>query len=174
MKVLKILLVVWLAVYSSTSSAQYKYSISLGSNHERLHGSYGNHIRLYYNFSNNLRLHTEFARYMDATEKTINESFSYHYRQLNINVTYSLLFGDHLGIYAILGFDYLFGRIVSETNGIVNERFKESGGMNAGFGASYIVGHFVPYIESRSILSGSSSYLLFTAGLAYSFGRQEN
>ena len=80
---------------------------------------------------------------------------------------------QRLGIYVLLGFTYNYGRQKSITPTDTNERFVENAGMTFGIGAFYKFGHFMPYIESRNISSGSNNYLVHSFGLAYSFGRRE-
>jgi opacity protein-like surface antigen len=156
---------------ASSLHSQYKYSVSLGSNHERLHEAFGNHVRMYFNFSDNFKVYSEFARYYEVTEKNENETVGYDMREISLNMNYAVLFGDKFGIYAIIGFDYTYGRQATKVNEVVNERFKEDLGMNAGFGVFYKMGRFTPYVESRSIYN-RVNYLVFTGGLAYSFGKE--
>ena len=167
----KITLILSLVVLGiSNLSAQYKYSFSVGGDHERLNGAYGNHVRMFYNFDDNFRVNANFTRYYEVEEKNEDEAIGHDIRSLEANFNYAILFGDHLGVYAVLGFNYTFGRKATRTATDTNQIFIEKGGLNAGFGAFYKIGHFMPYIESRNISSGSN-YLIFTVGIAYSFGK---
>ena len=44
---------------------------------------------------------------------------------------------------------------------------------DAGFGLFVKFGRFTPYIETRNITS-NNNYLIFSAGLAYSFGKLQD
>lgn len=173
MKSIQFIFTVSILLTLSPAFAQYKYSVSLGGSHEKLNNAYGNHARLYYNFTDNFKLNTEFVRYFEVEEKSELEAVGYDIRELNLNLNYAILFGDKqkFGLYAVLGFTYTYGRKASKNDSIVNEKFLESGGMNFGFGTFYKMGHFMPYGEMRNVSSGSSNYLIFSVGLAYSFGK---
>jgi len=170
---LRFLLIVLFFLASNSLLAQYKYTVSLGGSNEQLFNAYGNHLRMYYNFGDNFRINAEFVRYYEVTEKNETETFAYDFRELNLNMNYAILFGERLGIYAVLGFTYNYGEQATINSTDTNHVFKESAGMNAGFGAFYKLGHFMPYIETRTVASGSSNYLIFSVGLAYSFGKEE-
>jgi len=173
-KYILIFLLIFICIAASSNLlAQYKYTVSLGGSHERLHDAYGNHIRMYYNFGDNFRINAEFVRYFEAIEKTETEAIAYDFRELNLNMNYAMLFGDRFALYVVLGFTYQYGEKATVNTGDTIHVFNESVGMNFGFGAFYKMGHFMPYIESRNVTSGSSNYLIFSAGLAYSFGKEK-
>ena len=176
-KHLFLILLILLSFTEAISQIQhYKYTVSAGANREQLRGAYGNHVRMYYNFTPNFMLNAEFARYYEVEEKSDDEAIGWDFRSLDVNVNYAILFGERerFAVYGILGLTYLYGKRVTKNASDTIERFWEQVGMNAGFGLYHEFGRFRPYVETRTIASGSNYYMMYAAGLAYSFGKLED
>ena len=157
---------------ASQSFSQYKYTVSIGANHERQFAASGMHIRLYYNLHEHIHFLAGYSYYFEDVEKSEVESITYEIRSIDVNFNYIIFLGKRFGIYPILGFNYSFGSEIIVNDDARFENFKESLGMNAGFGASYEMGRFRPYIESTSVIT-VQSFLIYSAGLSYSFGKTE-
>ncbi|HAW51527.1 MAG TPA: hypothetical protein DCX54_04235 [Flavobacteriales bacterium] len=151
--------------------AQYKNSISLGVCNERYHAASGSHARLYLNFTDNFRFNVEFTRFFDVSQKNATVTNTYLTREINTNIQYEILFGEHFGFYPILGFNYTFGREEVNDKGVITEKFKEELGLNFGGGFSYRIGRFTPYLESRGVVS-NNAFVIHSFGLQYSFGKR--
>ena len=172
-KTLRLVLLLALIANSKSSYSQYKYSISAGASHERLFGSSGSHVRMYYIFHEHIRFFAGYSYYLEVTHNDGNQTVTNELRAINLNFNYIIYLGKRLGIYPILGLNYVYGSEIIEDNESKYEDFKEDLGMNAGFGVSYQMGRFAPYIESNSVIINQSN-LVVSAGLSYSFGHSDN
>ena len=170
---LKCILSLALVFTMGLTQAQYQFGISLGGSHERQYQATGSHVRAYLHITDYFRPNIEYAHYLDVSQKDGNITVKQVTRELNFNLQYQVLLGERLGLYPILGLNFIFGHSQTENNGVFTENKKNQTGLNFGFGMAYHLGHFSPYLESRSIVS-NNSYLLFSAGVLYSFKQRGN
>ena len=152
--------------------SQYKYTLAVGGSHERQFAASGVHLRLYYNLHEHIHFSAAYGYYFEDTEKSDVESITRELRSLNLNFNYVIYIGKKLGFYPIIGFNYTFGSEIVVNEDALFEDFTETIGMNIGFGVSYQMGRFRPYLESTSVLN-YNSFLVYAAGLSYSFGKSE-